>query len=61
MTNNNKKIRDAARIANVPLWRIATALTISQPTLTRWLRLPLEEEKETRIMQIIEELSKEIN
>ncbi|MEA4894100.1 MAG: hypothetical protein VB064_02430 [Oscillospiraceae bacterium] len=55
----NTNIRNAARIANVSLWKIARELSISEPTLTRWLRFPLDAKKEERVMQIIDELSKE--
>lgn len=56
---NNKTVRDAARIADIPLYRIAEALSISEPTFTRWLRFPLEAEKESRIMRAIDKLSQE--
>lgn len=59
MHSLNKSIRDAARIADIPLWRVAAELGISEPTLTRWLRFPLLTEKEMRIMKAIEKLAKE--
>lgn len=59
MEKENEKVRSSARIARVPLWRIAAAIGISEPTLTRWLRFPLPEEKEKRIMTAIAELAKE--
>ena len=49
-------MRDAARIAGIPLWRIAMQAGISEPTLTRWLRVPLSEERERRVVKAIEEL-----
>lgn len=53
MIKENEKVRRAARIAGVPLWAIASKIGVSEPTLTRWLRLPLPEEKEARIMAAI--------
>lgn len=55
----NEKIRRAARVAGVPLWRVAAEVGISEPTLIRWLRFPLPVEKEARIMEAIASLSQE--
>lgn len=55
----NEKIRKAARVANIPLWRIADAMGVGENTVYRWLRRPLDEEKERRFMEAIEQLSKE--
>ncbi len=55
----NQNVRDAARIAGIPLWRIAMQAGISEPTLTRWLRVPLSEDRERRIVRAIEELKEE--
>lgn len=59
MVRENEVIRRAARIAGVPLWAIAAKIGISEPTLTRWLRVPLPEEKEARIMAAIAALEQE--
>lgn len=55
----NKTVRRAARSAGVPLWRVAAAVGVSEPTLTRWLRVPLPADKEQRVMAAINELAKE--
>lgn len=55
----NQTVRRVARAAGVPLWRVAAAIGVSEPTLTRWLRFPLPEEKEHRIMAAITTLAKE--
>lgn len=55
----NKTVRRAARAAGVPLWRVAAAVGVSEPTLTRWLRVPLPADKEQRVMAAISELAKE--
>jgi transposase-like protein len=59
MPQENKLIRKKARAADVPLWKIAQALGISEPTLTRWLRFPLPADKEQRILTAISELTQE--
>lgn len=55
----NQTVRRAARSAGVPLWRVAAAIGVSEPTLTRWLRVPLPEGKEQRIMAAISALEQE--
>ena len=57
----NKEVRRAARIANVPIWKVAYALGISEPTIFRWLRTELPEEKKSAILEAIDKLSKEEN
>lgn len=52
----NQHIRNAARNANVPLWKVADAIGVSEQTLIRWLRFPLTTDKETQIMDTIKEL-----
>ncbi len=55
----NENIRRAARIAGVPLWAIAVKLGVSEPTLTRWLRVQLSVEKEAKIRAAIAALEQE--
>ena len=55
----NSNIRNAARIANIPQWKIADALGISEATLTRWLRFKLSTERENKILAIIDRLTQE--
>lgn len=52
----NQKIRRAARVADVPLWKIAAQIGVSEPTIYRWMRLPLPEDKERMILEAIKEL-----
>ena len=56
----NQRVRSAARSAGVPHWKIAVAIGVSEPTLTRWLRVPLPADKEQRIMTAIKELAQEV-
>lgn len=60
MGQENQNVRRAARSAGVPLWRVAATIGVSEPTLTRWLRFPLPEDKERFIMAAISELSLEV-
>ena len=57
----NQTVRKAARVAGVPLWRVAAAIGVSEPTFMRWLRFPLPEDKENRIMQAISNLEREVS
>lgn len=59
MKKENNHIRRAARTADVPLWAVATELDISEPTLMRWLRVPLAPERERQVMAAIDHLAKE--
>lgn len=59
MLKANEDVRRAARAAGVPLWRIAEALQVSEPTLTRWMRTPLPDDKRDRIMKAIPALERE--
>jgi len=56
----NQSVRNAARSAGIPLWKVAAAIGVSEPTLTRWLRFPLPKDKEQRVMAAISELSREV-
>ena len=58
----NEKIRREAKAARVPLWEIAAQIGISEPTITRWMRSELNEEKKAMILDAISEiLQKRIN
>lgn len=55
----NFDLRTAAKNAGVPLWAIADALHISEPTMTRKLRRELPEKEKQQMFGIIEQLAKE--
>lgn len=55
----NQELRNAAKTAKVPLWRIAEVLGISEPTMTRKLRRELPEKEKQQILGIIEHLAME--
>ena len=55
----NQNVRRAARADNIPLWRLALQIGVSEQTLIRWLRVPLPNEKEKQIMEAISTLAAE--
>lgn len=55
MANND--VRKAARVAAVPMWKVAMVLGISEPTIFRWLRTELPEDKKAAMMAAIEKLT----
>lgn len=60
MCKQNENVRKAARVAGIPLWAVASRIQVSEPTLTRWMRVPLPADKEERILRAIEELAGEV-
>ena len=55
----NLRIRDMAKSKNVKLWEIAQFMGISEPTITRWLRISLSPEREKTIIDAINAIAKE--
>ena len=49
----NERIRQAAKAAHVPLWKLAERLNVSEATMTRMLRRDLTQEKEEKILALI--------
>ena len=56
----NHDIRREMRANFVPMWKIAKLLGISEPTLTRWMRVELTPEKRKRILEAINQLKQEV-
>lgn len=56
----NIALRRLPRANGVPLWKIAAQIGVSEPTITRWMRFPLSEDKRARIEQAIYILSQEV-
>lgn len=59
--SRNIKIRNYAREKDVPLWKIADRMKISQATLYIKLRYPLLQIEEDNILDIIDELGGDTN
>lgn len=52
----NEKLKLYARGKGVAQWEIAEALSISEPTLTRMLRVPLDKVKEKNVKKAIDDI-----
>lgn len=52
----NKDIRKLARVNDIPLWKIANGLGITDSTFSKWLRKELSDTKKQEIILIINEL-----
>ena len=57
MKKANQDIRDYAAKKGVYFWEIAMELGISEPTMTRWMRVELPEDKRREIVQIIDKIA----
>ena len=57
MKKANQDIRDYAAQKGVYFWEIAMQLGVSEPTMTRWMRVELPEDKRREIVQIIEKIA----
>ena len=55
----NEMIREKAKRSGVPLWKIARELGISEPTITRKLRVDLSDNDKQRVIAIIDRLGRE--
>lgn len=55
----NNVVRERAKQAGVKHWQIALRLGVSEQTLVRWLRTPLDHANEQRILSAIDELAAE--
>lgn len=55
----NIEIKDQAKALNVKLWQIADCLGITDSTFSRKLRKELPETEKSRILEIIDNLSKQ--
>lgn len=54
---SNEDIRSYAKENKVALWMIAKRLGVSEPTITRWLRIELEPLKKQEFMNVIDEIA----
>ena len=55
----NKKIKQQAKASKVYLWEIALKMGIAENTLLRKLRIELSDEESSKIMHLIDVISKE--
>jgi hypothetical protein len=57
----NQDIKQRAKDARVPLWRIADALGVCDMTLTRHMRYELPQTEKEKIFEIIDRLKTAVN
>jgi hypothetical protein len=57
MKKANQDIRDYAAKKGVYFWEIAMKLGISEPTITRWMRVELSADKRREIEQVISDIA----
>ena len=57
--NKNLDIRAAARGRGVYLYEVAEVMGISEPTLMRWLRTNLTDERKARILEAIDTVAEQ--
>lgn len=53
----NNSIREMAKKNHVHLWEIAVDLGVSEPTITRWLRTELSEDRKKMVVDAIKRIS----
>ena len=53
----NMDFRIAAKMAGVPLWQVAEHLRISEPTLYRRLRKPLDEQERKKLFDALNQIT----
>ena len=53
----NTDIRTAAKQNGVRLWEVADRLNVSEPTITRWLRAELADERKAAIIEAIDRVA----
>lgn len=49
----NQDIRKLLKEKNIKMWQLADQLGISEPTITRWFRRELPQEKKKHIIKVI--------
>ena len=55
----NSDVRQAAKLANVRLWKVADALGMSDCAFSRKLRKELSADEKAHIFSVVEQLSRE--
>ena len=56
---NNKEVRAAISEAGLKHWQVAEKMGVSDFTFSVWLRHELPEEKKTKILETIKEMTKD--
>ena len=58
LNTNNNDIRALLKVRQIPMWKVAEQIGISEPTITRWFRKPLTTEHFDKVMKAIEEIER---
>jgi len=58
--NQNIQLREKIKEENLKYWEVANTMGITDSTFSRWLRTPLNDERKQRVLDAINELTKEI-
>ncbi|MDD4475936.1 MAG: hypothetical protein PHV95_09160 [Eubacteriales bacterium] len=58
---SNKEIREKMQRSRIKYWEVALALGITDGTFSRKLRKEFSEEDKKRVLQIIDQISRESN
>lgn len=52
----NQDVRNLAKDNNIPLWKIADGLGITDSTFSKWLRKELSDETKQKVIEIVNKL-----
>ena len=52
----NQDIRKLLKEKDIKMWQLADQLGISEPTITRWFRRELPQDKKKHIIKVIKEM-----
>jgi len=58
---NNLDVRKTIRDNRLRNWEVAEKIGINDATFSRWLRIPLNDDRKQRVISAIKELTKEIH
>jgi len=58
---NNLDVRKTIRDNRLRNWEVAEKIGINDATFSRWLRIPLNDDRKQRVICAIKELTKEIH
>ena len=53
---NNNDVRTVLKMKQIPMWKVAEAIGISEATITRWFREPLSKEHYNKVIRAINEI-----
>lgn len=54
----NQEVRKQIGLSRLKMWEVAQKIGISDSTFSKWLRIPLNDERRKRVEKAIDELTK---